>query len=565
MDKGEDNSSYDGSMESQRELELDYERDVEEYMSQKGVMQKFAYYRNYPFRKIARHPILLKSLIYGIIFLAYNAYFIGVLYRYIKNGLEWEWCDKFGFLIILTAITYAGLIYYHIIKRFFGPFLERCLVNPFSRLVEYLFSNDWICGLGYLVVVLAVAIFLVIDAWEEPERLISAGGIVIIVLFGFLCSAHPGHVRWRHVGRNIFNCLADKVTIFLDFTDEGSSFVFGYLVTGMPLLDDPLVIDTVFMFKTLSVIYFFSFCVSMLFYLGALQFVVLKLGWLLSVTIGTTAAESLNAAANIFLGQTEAPLLIRPFLPIMTKSEIHAVMAGGFATIAGTVLAAYISFGIDAAQLISASVMAAPAALAFSKLFYPETEESKTTIADVKLPRGEEANILDAAAQGASNAIMLVLNIAASLIAFLAFVAFLNAIISWLGEMTGLEQEITFEYLLGYVFVPVAFIMGVPWADCEQVGRLIGLKTIINEFKAFQELGILVDAGAISPRAAAIATFALCGFANPGSIGIQLGGLGSMAPDRKKDLAQIVFRAFVSGCFTSFLNACVAGSLISTA
>lgn len=265
-------------------------------------------------------------------------------------------------------------------------------------------------------------------------------------------------LRWD-TGKDIFECLGDKVTLFLSYADAGSGFVYGYLSTQMPFIPDNInvtgdpekteeyrmiatalntpdpngnypVSDT-FMFKSLSTIYFFSFVVSMMYYAGILQWIVSKVGWLLYVTMGTTAAESMSAAGNIFLGQTEAPLLVKPFLGKMTKSELHAIMTGGFATVAGTVLGAYISFGIDAAQLISASVMAAPAALAFSKLMYPETEKSKLTVDSLaeEVDKGEAANILDAAAQGASTAIMLILNIGASLIAFLAFIEFLNEIV----------------------------------------------------------------------------------------------------------------------------------------
>ena len=379
-----------------------------------------------------------------------------------------------------------------------------------------------------LAIFAGVIAFLVIDSLNEdaPERLYSLLGIFAFVLFGFLISAHPGHIRWRHViwglgigknhimtssfskyslihhktwlidnhlefvfglmilrweiGKNIFQCIGDKVTAFLGFTDAGSGFVYGRLadpenfplfdinslnmsvidvtsinetqikdiVTALDSIDEPL---GVWFFSVLCVIYFFSFFTSMLSYLGILQFIVFKMGWMLNVTVGTTAAESLNAAGNVFLGQTEAPLLIRPFLKDMTKyvhfrkenesvlptkffsnlqrSEIHAVMTGGFATVAGTVLGAYVKFGIPADKVISASVMAAPTALAVSKLLYPETETSKTSVKDIKMPKATEANVLDAAAQGASNAIMLVLNIGASLIAFLAFVAFLDALI----------------------------------------------------------------------------------------------------------------------------------------
>lgn len=572
------------------------------------VVHHLAHVRDRPFKLLARHPDVTRLSIYSIIFVLYNIYFVGVLFRRRDNDLDWEWCDGIGFLVIITALVYVGMLYYLIFVPFLSKRAAKYIMAPIGQSVNRVLDKHKIIRqllpmVFGLAILAAVIVFLVIDSEGERERLVSAAGVVVFIFIGFLCSAHPADVRWRHVfwgigleftfgllvlrwevGRNIFECLGDKVSTFLAYTDEGAGFVFGYLVTGQPFypgavvgsspnktedlqeiasaFNSGAVVQTIFMFKTLSVIYFFSFCVSMLFYLGTLQWIVMKMGWLLSVTVGTTAAESLNAAANIFLGQTEAPLLIKPFLGIMTKSEIHAVMTGGFATIAGTVLAAYINFGIDASQLISASVMAAPAALAVSKLFYPETERSKTTVDSLQMEKGQEANILDAAAQGASTAVMLVLNIAASLIAFLSFVAFLNGIITWLGVIAGVDY-ISFEYLLGKAFIPIAFIMGVPWEDCETVATLVGLKTIVNEFAAYERLGSLKDAGEIGSRAVIIATYALCGFANPGSIGIQLGGLGAMAPERKTDLAQIVFRAFIAGCFTSFLNACVAGALIS--
>ena len=300
-------------------------------------------------------------------------------------------------------------------------------------------------------------------------------------------------LRWS-VGKAVFDCIGRKVKIFLDYTDVGSGFVFGYLVTQQPFnpsaLNDSISqsvaedinnssgIGFVLMFKILSIIYFFNFTVSILFYLGTMNWIMSKMGWFLQITIGTTACESTNAAGNIFLGQAEAPLLIRPFLPQMTKSEIHAVMTGGFATIAGrfcaiinfnlevniylgSVLAAYTSFGIDASHLLSASVMSAPAALAFSKLFYPETKKSKTTADSLPEIKSEDSNVLDAAVNGATQSVFLVGNIAASLIAFLAFIAFVNGVLGWLGGLVAFPC-LSFEWILGWVFYPLALVMGVP-------------------------------------------------------------------------------------------------------
>jgi len=299
------------------------------------------------------------------------------------------------------------------------------------------------------------------------------------------------------------------------------------------------------------------------------------------VTVGTTAAESMNASANIFLGQSEAPLMIQPYLADMTKSEIHAVMTGGFATIAGSVLAAYISFGISASHLLSASVMSAPAALAFSKLFYPETKVSRTT-ADNLPPRvSADANLLDAAATGAAQAVYLVGNIAGSLIAFLAFVAFANGVLSWCGGLVG-APFLTLEWLLGWAFYPLAFIMGVPCGgatapelvagcaglglagqECDEgrlVATLIGLKTIVNEFAAYDRLRSY--GAALSPRSKAIVTFALCGFSNPASVGVQIAALSYMAPSRRAAISEVALRAFIAGSAACFLTACIAGALI---
>jgi len=273
----------------------------------------------------------------------------------------------------------------------------------------------------------------------------------------------------------------------------------------------------------------------------------------------------MNAAGNIFLGQTEAPLTIKPYLPDLTKSELHAVMTGGFATVAGSVLAAYIGFGIDASHLLTASVMSAPAALGFSKLFYPETKKSKTTAALLNFSPSEDANVLDAAANGASQAVFLVGNVAGSLIAFLAFVAFLNGVLSWLGGLVGFPF-LNFEYILGFLFYPLAAIMGIPCSpgheddECRKVAILVGFKTIVNEFAAYDRLGTFKDE--LSPRSVAIATYALCGFANPASLGVQIAALGYMAPTRRGAIAEVAFRAFVAGSAACFLTACVAGSLI---
>ncbi|GAB6028853.1 hypothetical protein CHUAL_004655 [Chamberlinius hualienensis] len=549
--------------------------------------------RTWLYRQMVDHKKWVTRLILTALFVVYWVYFgFAVAYDWDKAP---GYCDGVKFLFILTVITSFFLIYFQIIKRFFGKFLYKKVLKPLSNVWDKLWNFQWFRWAVYIVLIGSITAFLVVDAKDHYNRLISVSGIAVLILLGFLFSKYPHRIRWRHVfwglglqfllalfvlrwevGKEVFECLGDKVQTFLNFTNQGSSFVYGYLVTGIltgwtnVTINDTVVIQSIplppqqqlFAFQVLSVMFFFSFCVSILFYYGSMQWMVEKMGWLLQVSIGTTACESMNAAGCIFLGQTEAPLMIKPYLPMMTKSEIHAVMTGGFANVAGSTLAAYISFGIDPAHLLSATIMSAPAALGYSKLLLPEIEVSKTTTKDIKLDPPEERNALEAAANGASVAINLVLNIIANLISFIAFIYFMDAVLSWMGSLVGWEN-ITFEWLVGEIFTPFAFLMGVEWADCEEVGRLIGIKTIVNEFVAYSELGKMIENNEISERSATIATYALCGFSNLSSIGIQLGCLGGMVPERKPDIADVAFRALIAGSASCFLTACVAGSLLN--
>uniref|UniRef100_T1J7U7 BHLH domain-containing protein n=1 Tax=Strigamia maritima TaxID=126957 RepID=T1J7U7_STRMM len=401
-------------------------------------------------------------------------------------------------------------------------------------------------------------------------------GIALQYIFALLI------LRWS-IGKAIFVCLGSKINDFFAFTDYGSRLVFGYLATGKffngtayvthlvagnsTIGNDVTAVNmimpvqmAIFAFKILPVICFFSFCISVLYYYGIVQWLVIQVGWLLHKTIGTTAAESMNAAANIFIGQTEAPLIIKPYLPKMTKSELHAIMTGGFATIAGAVMAAYISFGINASHLLSASVMSAPAALAYSKLFYPETEVSVTNFTNIKIEKSKERNALEAASVGVTASVALMANIAANLIAFTAFIYFADGVVIWFGSQVG-WNFLSLTYIMSKIFMPLAFLMGVQWDECEAVGELIGMKTIVNEFLAYERLSEIKHT--LSPRTEAIATYALCGFSNFASIGIQLACLGAMAPEKIKDLAQVAVRAMISGSAACFLTACIAGALMT--
>ncbi|XP_069702918.1 uncharacterized transporter YutK-like isoform X2 [Periplaneta americana] len=499
------------------------------------------------------------------------AYFVAaIVFWNMKGDCDLEWCDGFGMLIIVLAVTYIGIFYYQIVKKYFGKTIYENVLHPVGKQWSSLMKQRFLKVVACLVPVMAIVVYLVIDTIGNPERLISAVGMIFLIGLGYIFSKHRTEIRWRpvlcglglqflfglitirwSVGRNIFQCIGDRASIFLSYSDEGARFVFG----------NNLIDEGIFAFKPMSVIFFLSFIVQILYYYGAMQWFVIKLGWFIQVTMGTTVCESVNSAASIFLGMSESPLLFKPYIKDLTKSELHAVMTEGFATVAGTVLAAYISFKVEPAHLITASVMSAPAALCFSKLFYPETEESKNKAEDMQVHKSEDSSVLDAATKGALAAIQLVLGIIANIIAFVAFIAFLNGLLSWLGTLVGLHG-LTLEFILGKVLIPLAWLMGVEWSQCEDVARLIGLKTIVNEFVAYEQLGQLKIAKKLSPRSEMIATYALCGFSNPGSIGISIGTLSTMAPNQKSAITEVAVRAFIAGSATCFLTACIAGLLM---
>ncbi len=403
------------------------------------------------------------------------------------------------------------------------------------------------------------------------ERGISLLGLIVFLGLGYIFSVNRTAVRWSTVlwgiglqlilaifilkttvGLALFEFLGNLVRQFLDFSDAGAQFVFG---EGFE--------EHLIAFKVLPTIIFFSSFITLLYHYGILPRVVGAIGWVMVRTMKTSGAESLSCASNIFVGQTEAPLMIKPYVASLTLSELHAVMTGGFATIAGGVMAAYISLGIPAEHLIAASVMSAPAALALSKLFYPETEKSQTAgQINVRVER-IHVNAIDAAAAGAIEGLKLALNVAAMLIAVLGLLALINALLGWVGKPIGLP-ELSLEWILSYLMAPLAWLMGVPWSDCAQVGILLGKKTILNEFIAYLDLKELLDGQepAISERAKIIATYALCGFSNIGSIAIQIGGISAIAPERQKDLARLGVRAMIAGSLACLMTACVAGMLL---
>lgn len=513
------------------------------------------------------HSKIIKYIALGIFAAGYLAYFIYACYLDFKRAVALVVLTCLGVFIIACELVnkYMG----DRIKRFFKP-AQRC----FKSNIRWI---KWV----FIVIVLGLLVaWLAIDTRQRPEQLISFAGVCLFIIAIFLFSAHRTAVSWRTVfwglglqfaiglfiirtepGLIAFEWLGKQVQIFLDYTKNGSRFVFGDLI------------ENIFAFQALPIVVFFSSVMSVLYYIGVMQWVITKISWVMQVTMGTSSTETLSVAGNIFVGQTEAPLLIRPYLKDMTKSEIHAVMTGGFATIAGSVMGAFISFGIDASSLISASVMAAPCALAISKLSYPETEKSKfTSKSQIKVDTGGEQNVLEAVSNGASASIGLVANIAANLIAFLAILGFINATLKWLGGMVG-YPDVTFELICSYVLMPVAFMMGIPYDESFTVAELIGTKLFLNEFIAYKKLselknnrliGILEDVAdkkVLSVRSEIICTYALCGFANFSSLGIVIGGLSSICPSKKGDISALVLRALFTGTCVSMINACIAGIL----
>ena len=402
------------------------------------------------------------------------------------------------------------------------------------------------------------------------ERLIGGLGLLVMIALAWALSSGRRSIRPRIIvgglclqfglaflvlrtvpGQWLFGRFGDLLTELLGFVDEGSSFVFG-----------PNFEDFNFAFRILPVIIFFSALMSILYHYGIMQRLIRLIAIVMQKTLNTSGAESLAAAANIFVGHTEAPLAVRPYLASMTRSELMSLMVGGFATVAGSVMGAYVIMGIDAGHLITASVISAPAALLIAKVMEPERGTPKTRGRVEVEVKKETVNVLHAVANGTVVGVKLAINVGAMLLVFLALIALVNGVIGWLGSWFG--QAWSLELILGYLFAPVAWVMGIEWADCMNVGELLGIKVVANEYIAYQEMATWAKDGSviISERSRTIATYALCGFANFGSIGIQLGGLGPLIPDRQPELAQLGFRAMIGGALAGFMTACVAGMII---
>ena len=413
------------------------------------------------------------------------------------------------------------------------------------------------------------------------HQYIAAGGYFVMIFLSWLMSAYKRNFPWRVVfggtllqltfawftikttaGRLFFEKAGVCFNTLMDFVDVGNAAVFGDNFR-----------EHYFAFKVLPTIIFFSSLMSVLYHLGVMQFVVRILGNVMQITLGTSGAESLSASANIFVGQTEAPLVVRPYVARMTRSELMAVMVGGFATVAGGVMALYVGWGIDAGHLMTASVISAPAALLIAKVLQPEVDTPETLgVSKHAMPR-ETSNLIEAATTGAADGLILALNVGAMLVAFLGLIALIDYGLThgsgWAFEYMGHRdwQPLTMSRILGVVFSPIAWLMGVEWKECSSVGQLLGVKMVATELVAYSQLDAMLGdpdadiAPTLSKRAIIIATYALCGFANFASIGIQIGGIGAIAPERRKDLTQLGLRAMLGGTLACCMTACIAGIL----
>ena len=437
---------------------------------------------------------------------------------------------------------------------------------------------------------------------------VSLCGLFVMLGLAWCMSSHKGRVNWRLVGMGLLLQLMLGVILFNSQTwtfggrfengilfygfesffgmikkwaDEGGKFVFGekgpeneYYATN------PLYLLKTFAFGVLPTVIFFAALMSVLYHLGIMEPIVRAMAWVMQKVLGTSGSESLAAAANVFVGHTEAPLVVKPYISDMTRSELNAMMVGGFATITGGLMAIFVDLGVSAGHLVTASIISAPAALIVAKILQPETEESKTLGAVKTKFEKQATNVIEAAANGASDGMKLALNITAMLIAFLALIAMLNAIRYGCGELVesiffasadsgnAVDLNWSLKMLFGYIFWPFAWMVGIEAKDCLASGQMLGTKMVVNEFVAYVDLsnftnGNVLDSNkeviTISERTEIILTYALCGFSNFGAIGIQLGGIGPLAPNRKSDLAQLGFRAMLGGMLACCMTACIAG------
>ncbi|MCY6483426.1 NupC/NupG family nucleoside CNT transporter [Clostridium aestuarii] len=404
-------------------------------------------------------------------------------------------------------------------------------------------------------------------------RLIGIVGVTVFIFIAYMCSNNKKKINWILVikgmmlqllfaflvlkfppGRKFFEGVSYVITKLLNFTKSGTGFLFGDLVNSNKF-------GCIFALQILPTVIFFSSLMAVLYYLGIMQFVVSWMAKGMLKLLGTSGAETLSAVANIFIGQTEAPLVIKPYLGKTTKSELFTIMVGGMATVSGGIMAGYVAMGVSAGHLLAGSIMASPISLIISKILIPETEVSETKGKVSMDVEKTDCNLIDAAARGASEGLKLALNVGGMLLAFIALIALVNALLGWVGGFFGMGY-LSLNWVFGRLFAPVAYIMGVPTPDILNAGNLLGEKIVVNEFVAYASLGKLIKSGIITQKTIVILTYALCSFASFSSIAIQIGGLGGIAPNKRSNIAQYGFKALLGGLLTTCITATVAGILV---
>ncbi|PWN07594.1 NupC/NupG family nucleoside CNT transporter [Rhodohalobacter mucosus] len=441
---------------------------------------------------------------------------------------------------------------------------------------------DILRGIIGMAAIIGIALLFSKNRKAVNWKMVATGFGIQLVLAVFILKGSDMAMFWSPLGwpKMFFSWVSSFFVVVLDFTTAGAEFIFGDLAKS-PGMEGSL--GNFFAFQVLPTIVFFASLTAIFYHYGILQKVVSVMSRAMQKLMGTSGAESLSVVANIFVGQTESPLVIKPYIEKMTRSEILTIMTGGMATIAGGVMAAYVQMlgnsysiaqGVSldvgrlmfAEQLLGASLMAAPAALVIAKIIFPESDEPVTK-GEVKMSvEKTDANGIDAAASGAGTGLKLAANVGAMLLAFIALLAMGNYFLNEIGEFTGINSlipggELTIETLLGWIIAPVAFIIGIPWEDAVSVGSLLGTKVVLNEFVAYLQMADFVSEGVLSPKSITMATFALCGFANFSSIAIQIGGIGGLAPSRKSELAQFGLMAVLAGTLANMMTATIAGML----
>jgi len=407
--------------------------------------------------------------------------------------------------------------------------------------------------IGLIGIISLVAIAVIFSSNRKAINYRTVGGAFVLQLI------IPAVVIFTSWGSTFLQGVSGGVQSVINSANAGVSFLFGGLVSGK-MFEVFGGGGFVFAFKVLPIIIFFASFMAVLYHLGIMQFIIKIFGGALQKLLGTSRTESMSAAANVFVGQTEAPLVVKPYIKNMTRSELFAVMCGGLASVAGSVLVGYASLGVSLDYLIAASFMAAPGGLLMAKLMEPETETPKTELSGEDLLDAEDeakpVNVIDAAASGASSGLKLALNVGAMLIAFIALIALINSILGSAGSFVGIEG-LTLEAILGYIFAPIAFLIGIPWSEAVQVGSLLGQKLVVNEFVAYIQFTGIKES--LTGHSQAIVTVALCGFANLSSMAILLGGLGVLAPSRRADIARLGLKAVLAGTLSNFMSATLVG------